>query len=350
MAPVLRSGLLARRLLVAAVCVLLFSASVEASSLPVAAVSSTQATSSGRSYPTASWALGVVVPEGASLQGGSKLRWESVRNVTAAFTLPNVTMPDRIVYAVMSLMTSDGGVMQAAAGIRPDEGSWFAYSWSIPDFKSVPLIYRWSLNSSEPEMAPGADVTISIFQSSNVWTLRIQDDSTGARVERAFLVGVGTSLKAGDQEVFSLESYSRLGATFRDMGNLTLRSLLVDGARVTGGVYAYGDWEPRHNPLFAVGSSGVSPPSFISLGQGDDGSFIWGYDLYWGGSGDSVMAVVETLALLLSALFLVIGVVLWKTRGPLASGPRRGSPPAIAPGAAESVSPGTRQVSSSAPF
>ena len=272
-----------------------------------------QGGSSGSAYPTTSWAVGLVVPEGASLQGGGKVRWGGVDNLTAAVTLPNISLPDEIVYAVLSVMTSDGCVLQAAAGIRPNESSWFAYAWLIPSTASNPLVYQWVLNESGPPMAPGANVSISVYEVSGSWNLRITDEETGAGVARPFPSGIGPSLKVGDQEVFALESYSRSGATFRSMGNMTLTGMLLDGSKVTGGVYGYTDWDPDHNPLFAVGSSGVSPPAFVSLGQATDGSFVWGYALVWRSPNDT-LATVATIAALVSGVLAVVGVVLWKTR------------------------------------
>lgn len=306
----------ARRLLVAAVCTFLLPAAIIApSSLPIVA-STAQAAASGQTYPNASWALGLVVPEGASLHGGDKLLWEEVSNLTVVFTLPNISMPDRMVYAVLSVMTSDGGVLQAAAGIGPNASVWSAYSWSIPDVKSIPLTYNWILNATGPRMSPGANVTISIFYSSGSWNLRTTDQKTGISTEREFPQGQGTALKVGDQEVFSFESYSRLGATFRNMGNLTLDSILVNGARVVSGVYAYGQWDPHKNPLFVVGSSGTSPPTWISLGQTADGSFVWGYGTVWRNVGDSMLTVLEWSILFLLVSSSVILAVLWKTRKP----------------------------------
>jgi hypothetical protein len=292
--------------------VLIMSTGVELSPIP-AAEAPGQVGASGQPYPTTSWAIGLVVPEGASLQGGGKVRWEGVNNLTAAVTLPNITLPDEIIYAVVSVMTSDGSVLQAAAGIWPNDSNWFAYAWLIPSSTSVPLVYQWVLNGSEPAMAPGANISISIYRVSGSWNLRVTDEETDAGLTRQFPSGIGQSVMVGDQEAFALESYSRSGATFQDMGNLTLTGVFLDGLKVTGGVYAYSDWDPTHNPLFSVGSAGVTPPSFVSLGQAKDGSFVWGYETLWKSPNDT-LATVETLLVLVSVVLGVVGVVLWKTR------------------------------------
>lgn len=275
---------------------------------------SAQTNAGPQAYSTSSWALGVVVPEGAPLQGGGSLRWEDANNVTASFTLPDISVPDGLVYAVLSVMTGNGSVLQAAVGIRHNESDWFTYSWSISSPSSVPLTYQWVLNASVPEVAPLANLTVSIFRSSGPWSLRVLDESTGASVEHGFPSRQRASLRAGDQEVFSLESYSRSGSTFRNMGNLTLGGIFVDGARIEGGTYTYGGWDPSHNPLFAVGSSGSDPPTFISLGQTKGGSFVWEYATSWGSGGDSAAAFMEAFALLLIVSLSALGVVLWKTR------------------------------------
>lgn len=298
---------------VAALLALLVTAPAEAASSVITGTSTAVTIPSDRTYPSSSWGLGIVVPERATLQGGGKLLWEGVSNVTAVVTLPNITRPDGIVYAVLSVMTSDGGVLQAAVGVRPNDSDWFAYSWSILNAHSVPLSYSWLLNASQPGMAPGANVTISIFRAGGTWTLRVFNDGTNASVEKVFPQGENTSLKAGGQEVFSLESYSRSGATFLDMGNLTLNCLLLDGAEVVGGVYSYGAWDPTHNPLFAVGSSGSSPPPFIYLLEPQEGSFVWGYTASWG-SGSTSFPVGEGLVLLVLAVLCASTVAIWMSR------------------------------------
>lgn len=300
------------RLLVAWTVVLMLSAGTGTAPLHAAGTSDLVSVA-GHAYPTASWAVGLVVPEGSSLQGGGKVRWEGVSNITAAVTLPSISLPDDIVYAVLSVMTTTGSVLQAAAGIRPDDGNWSSFAWLIPSTASVPLVYQWVLNASGPTMAPGTDVSISIYQSSGEWSLKVSNERTGGSVTEHFPPGVGASVRAGDQEVFALESYSRSGATFQNMGNLTLTGLFLDRSKVVGGVYAYSDWDPAHNPLFAVGSAGASPPSFVSFGQALDGSFVWGYATVWKSTGD-VMATIAVVLAMVAVVLGVVGVVLWKTK------------------------------------
>jgi len=282
--------------------------------------SSTSAASSP-TYPNTSWAVGVVVPQGAHLLGGSSVEWQSVTNVTAEVTLPNITLPDRNIYAVLSVMTGDGSVLQAAAGALPDRSVWLTFGWLVPTVNTTQLTYNWILNASEPEMAPGANVSISIFLASGAWNLQVSDSLTGASVVKAFPPGISTSLKPGDQEVFAFESYSRAGSVFQGMGNLTLGTLMLDGQKVTGGTYTYGQWDPSHSPLFTVGSFGSSPPGFISVGQGAGGSYFWYYAVSWSWAGDPYAGLVQIgVTALIVAGFALLGLAIWATRRPQAKG------------------------------
>ena len=299
--------------LVAVVCALIAAAPIAVAQAPSGGAL-LQVGGRSQSYPTTSWAVGVVVPQGADLQGGGRVAWDRVSNVTALATLPNITRPDGIVYAVVSLMTGDGTVLQAAVGIWPNDSTWSAYSWLISGADAATLTYDRILNDSPPAMAPGSGIGISIYFASGAWNLRIWDPATGDAVGRSFPGPLADSLKVGDQEVFALESYTRSSAAFHDMGNLTLSGLFLDGSRVTGGVYAYSDWAPNHSPLFAVGSSGTSPPPFISFGRADDGSFVWGYAPVWNSGGDSVAMVWVTGTVVTGAILIGAGAAVWGVR------------------------------------
>jgi len=278
-------------------------------------------------YPSSSWAIGVVVPEGAQVLGGGSVRWEDVTNVTASVALPNIESPDGIVYAILSVMTSDGSVLQAAAGAMPNRTVWLSFAWSVRGAGSLTPSYQWVLNASEPEMNPMTNVSISIFRMSGLWAFRLTDAGTGSSVEKSFPSGPGPVLRAGDQEVFALESYSRTLATFRGMGNLTLYSILLDGNKVTGGCYLYGGWDPVHNPLFVVGGSGSSPPSFVYAAEGPVGSFFWDYEGVWGVQESPVGGLAEILVVVSVAGALTLGglgVWLARKKPGLQSSPRPG--------------------------
>jgi len=258
-------------------------------------------------YSNASWATGVVVPEGAGLQDGGKVHWEGVSNVTVSLTLPDIGSPDRVVYAVMSVMTSDGSVLQAAAGALPNSTGWRGFAWLVTGANSGSPTYLWVLNASQPEMSSMGTVLLSIFSEPGAWELKISDMATGSSVERSYPQGPGQVLRAGDQEVFALESYSRSQATFSEMGNLTLNSIWLDGQKVVSGCYLYSDWDMIHNPLFVVGSTGSSPPSFIYAGEGKTGSFFWDYAGVWGAQGDTLTGLAEILALVALVGAVVLG-------------------------------------------
>jgi len=263
----------------------------------------------GAVYPNSSWAIGVVVPEGVHTLGGGSVQWEGITNVTASIALPDIESPDRIVYAILSVMTSDGSVLQAAAGALPNTTAWHGFAWSVQGADSSTPSYQWVLNASNPEMSPLSNISLSIFLASGQWGLRITDAGTGSSVEKSFPAGPAPALKAGDQEVFALESYSRTLATFRSMGNLTLYSISLDGKKVTGGCYLYSDWDMVHNPLFVVGSSGSSPPSFIYAGEGPTGSFFWDYAGVWAVQNDTFGGLFEVLAVVAVAGAVTLGGV-----------------------------------------
>lgn len=307
----------------------LLASPVSAPWLLSAGLPSAQSSAPADRYPTTSWALGLVAPEGAKLAGGGALQWERVSNFTVLAVLPNITFPDGIVYAVASVMTEGGAVLQAAAGVYPNSSSWLSYSWSVPDINLVPMTYTWILNGSRPAMAAGESVAISIFRGTGDWTMRVLDVSTGSSVEREFPVAVDQRLKAGDQEVFALESYSRTPSTFQEMGNLTLLGIYADRQEVTGGLYSYSDWNTLHNPVFAVGSAGTSAPGFISIGRESDGSVVWSYDAGWQDRGTTFPNIVPALAVFAVASVSVASVAVWlmgwRGRGVPARGEHRPS-------------------------
>lgn len=255
------------------------------------------------------------MPEGAQLAEGGNVQWEAVTNVTASLVLPNIESPDGIVYVVLSVMTSDGSVLQAAEGALPNRSGWFAFAWSIQGADSRTLSYQWVLNASTPEMSPRSNISISIFRTSEVWELKVTNFGARSSVEKSFPTGPAAALKTGDQEVFALESYSRTVTTFQSMGNLTLNSILLNGKKVTNGCYLYGGWDMVHNPLFVVGSSGSSPPSFIQAGEGSPGSFFWDYVRVWEAQESTLGGLVEVLAAASVAGCLTLGGVgVWLAR------------------------------------
>lgn len=285
-------------------------------SFPAAALASgTNQWQSAAAYPNSSWAIGVVIPQGAGGLGGGSVHWEDVTNVTASLALPDISSPDGRVYAILSLMTSDGSVLQAAAGALPNRSGWLAFAWLVQGVSSGHPTYLWVLNASEPFMTPKANILISIFRSTGAWSLRITDLDAGLEVSTAFPAGPASTPRVGDQEVFALESYSRAQETFSDMGNLTLNSIWLNGMKVVSGCYFYSDWDMVHNPLFVVGSSGTSPPSFIYAQEGPPGSYQWSYAGVWVARGDPISGQVGALAVVaLVGAAALGGLGIWLAR------------------------------------
>lgn len=226
-----------------------------------------------------SWGVEVVIPERVPLAGGRELSWSSARDITGVVTLPNITKPDAITYVVLSAMGSDRSVFQVAAGAWPGSAHWSVYSWYITDVGSQTPSYQWVANSTGPGISSGDQIALCIARSLSGWTFAVLDHRAGTLQEGYFPANSSVSFASGDQEVVALESYSRSSSTFREMGNLTLQAVMVDGARIEGGWYFYSGWNPLHTPLFEVGGSQV--PVFISLTSNAQGEAVWGYTSQW---------------------------------------------------------------------
>ena len=56
---------------------------------------------------SSSWAIGVVVPNGAGLEQGESLSWRAASNLTAVVVLPYFTRPDAITYVGLSAIGCD---------------------------------------------------------------------------------------------------------------------------------------------------------------------------------------------------------------------------------------------------
>jgi len=276
-------GPLVKNLLIALCLVLIlsFGCSSVAQAPSTGARDSTQ-----RVYVQESWGFGIVVPDGSALSGGGNVDWGSVTNVTAVIQIPDITNVSAPTYAVMSLMTQDGAVLQTAFGIYPDNVSWLVYSMFIENINQIPQHYTWVINSSAPAAEPGDMVTISIYQSpQRAWSFKAANLNTSLSIQRVFGANSSKPPKLGDQEVFALESYASDSQTFQNMGNMTLHSLFVDGRRVTSGWYPFSDWDMLHNPLFVVG--GAAPPFFMGISALNNGKAIWYYAGTWNGSGEA---------------------------------------------------------------
>jgi hypothetical protein len=227
--------------------------------------------------------------------------------------LPNITYTDAPTLAVESLMVSDGSVLQIAAGIYPNSTDWHAYGWYIGNLQAYPQSYEWVLNSSKPEMAPGASVSLSIYLSSRHWQYTIEDVDTKETVSGEYAFNVPSGVKPGDQEIFALESYSTSNGVFAHMGNMTLDTLSINERRVSSGWYPYGSWDTTHKPLFVVG--GLTPPTYISLQETRDGTLDWSYE-EWAVSGHAPLqySFPQLFIPLLGLIVIMVSAIAYKTR------------------------------------
>ena len=229
-----------------------------------------------------SWALGVVVPNGAQLAAETQLSWADIRNMSVLARLPNITEPVGVTYMILSAEGNNGAIFQVAAGIWPGSRTWSVFSWVVTGAEANSPEYTWILNCSAPQMNAGDLVSISMIVSPSQWNLSFKDVTIGAIKTASVPSPSLTGFAVGDQEVFALESYSRSVSTFRDMGNGTLLAIFFDEGKLAGGWYPYGGWDPAHSPLFVVGSS--SPPTYISIATENDGGVVWSYDALWTGA------------------------------------------------------------------
>jgi hypothetical protein len=262
------------------------------------------ATTSPGVWPTAklrgSWALGVVVPDGARLADGSSLSWTAVSNISVVARLPNITQTDDTVYAIVSAKLAPDVILQVAAGLYPGDPAWSGYVLMVQGSSTASQTYVWVTNASEPFMAPEALVGLSLYRQGGGWRWRVTDYDTGLVGDGPIPNASGGGFVAGDQEVFALESYTSSRDVFSSMGAMDVYGIYLDGRAVAGGYYSLGGWDPLHNPLFIVG--GYEPPSFISVA---DGGSTW----RWSYSAEGRVSYVETSSLNLLGLAVVTALI-----------------------------------------
>ncbi|MGC8661561.1 MAG: hypothetical protein ACP5TZ_03550 [Nitrososphaeria archaeon] len=225
-----------------------------------------------------SWAVGVVVPENSELAGGVHVNWNSVNNVSVLFNLPNISVTDGTIYAIMSLMTENGSIIQVAAGLYPNSSHWSVYAMYILNPNSYPQVYRQATVPREIRMFPRDTLSMSIYFSGK-WRFTVQDLTQNTSTISYFNVSIPAELKDGDQYVFALESYSSNSSVFKSMQNMTLCGLFLNGRKVDNGWYLYTTWNNENFPLFIVG--GATPPSFITASFTGNGTVTWSYVSAW---------------------------------------------------------------------
>jgi hypothetical protein len=252
-----------------------------------------------------SWAVGLAVPEGATLADGSRVAWETSDNLTALVRLPMIAETDQAIYAILTVMSGSGLIMQVAAGLYPGMSSWRAYVL-FTRTASQSESYTWVINDSEPTMAPGATISLSIHGGVGSWAYDVVNVDTGVRSSGAIVNDSSVFFEKGDQEVFALESYTRTVGVFASMGTMELVQLQLDGITVTGGWYPMGGWDPEHSPLYLVG--GYEPPSFAAISSAGGPFVQWSYSE----GGGTVFVSYSASALLefVAAVMLIVAAVL----------------------------------------
>ncbi len=258
------------------------------------------------------WALGIVVPEDAPLDEGRTLKWESSSNLTVVFTLPMINRTDATIYAIASVMTSSSVVLQAAAGIEAGSDYWCSYAMYVRSVYNEDREYVPVLLGSPPCFSPGDVSVISIYSnfsgSSPVWFVRITNLSSGEEVRVPLLMDGSSSFMKGDHEVFALESYTKNEQAFRNMENLVLHDVYIDGERVIGNWYVSDGLLFMKELLFEVGA-GEPVPSFLYIDASEASGVVWGYSSeYWEASTDSFFFLL--LIMLVLVIMLIILVVL----------------------------------------
>jgi len=220
-------------------------------------------------YSGGSWATGIVVPQNASLKNGS-VDWRTVTNVTSVFRVPNISTTDGTVYIIMSVMASNGAVMQVAVGLYNSSSLWNGYAMYILNPEAVPQNYEQATVGKNMSIAAGDMVSMELY-NSNGWRFSIKDLSNGLSSAGRFDANFSPELASGGQYIFALESYSLSYRVFENMGNLSLFNIFINGKAVTYGMYIYSPWTTQ--PLFIVGGS--NPPPFISVKQVANETFVW---------------------------------------------------------------------------
>lgn len=249
------------------------------SGLPAVQASAQSYGSEGQAYPPSSepsWGVGVVIGDGTRLETGGTLSWNLARNLTAVVKIPQIAHTDGTVYAILSVMTADGAVLQAAIGLYPGQSAWSVFCMYLDNVQESPQVYHWVTNSSLPQAFAGDSVSVSIFLSAaGDWTYRVTNWNSSVSAGGVFGVSARHTMMGGNQEVFALESYTDNTTIFSTMGNMTLESIYVDGNRSQGGWYSYGAWDPTHDLLFIIG--GGTPPAFLGVEVSPGGTARWFY-------------------------------------------------------------------------
>jgi len=257
-----------------------------------------------------SWGLGLTIPNGSPLEDGSRVEWGKHRNITVVLTLPNISYTDKTIYFIVSIMTKQQTIIQAAIGIHPNNTYWTSSFMYVRNVYQHNKTYIAVLLDSPPYFHPYDKASISIYYrpsedgAGGVWASSITNLSTGKSIDVDILVDNSSTFMDGEQEVIALESYTSNEKIFEQMDQAILHSILVDGRRVLGGWYIDDGQVFDRRPLFEVG--GGQAPSFISIIFKDDGTIAWIYSKpTWNNSLSPVYSIMFLLLLVISMIIVV---------------------------------------------
>lgn len=229
-------------------------------------------------YLKGSWALGIVIPNGAKMGDGTVVRWSEVRNITAVVQLPQIIKTDGMIYIVLSAMTLSKTVLQVAVGIEPNRTTWLTYAMIVTNISSG-ANYTWVADGKPPFMRCNDLIIISIYlslyQNEYIWSYKVHDVTTNESYTGFLINDNSEAFMDGDQEIIAFESYTKNENVFMNMGNITLYALFLNSKKVVGGWYFYDGWDWTKRPLFVVGSAQV--PNYISISN-NDSIIYWKYN------------------------------------------------------------------------
>ncbi|MEM2292689.1 MAG: hypothetical protein QXX41_05385 [Nitrososphaerota archaeon] len=258
------------------------------------------------------WALGIVIPDGAPTSDGETVKWDSSSNLTVVLNIPRINMTDGTIYAIVSVMTESGVVLQAAAGIEKGDSCWRSYAMYVRGVYSGKKEYVPVLLGSPPTFLPGDSAIISIYSGFSdeepAWFVRIINPSSREEVLVRFFSDGSSRFMRGDHEVVALESYTKNEEVFRNMGEMVLESVFINGKRILGGWYVSDGQVFMSNLLFEVGA-GEPVPSFLYLVNSNMSSAVWGYSHGSWGQTENNSFLLLLGALLLSILVIIFVVV-----------------------------------------
>ncbi|MGB9729452.1 MAG: hypothetical protein ACPL1B_06215 [Thermoprotei archaeon] len=229
-------------------------------------------------YLKGSWALGVVIPNGAKLEDGMIVKWSEVKNITAVIKLPQITETDGTIFIVLSAMTLSKTILQVAIGIEPNHTTWSTYAMIVTNISSG-TNYTWITECGPPSMNNNDLIIISIYLSSyqneTLWSYKIHDITTNKSHIGSLVNDNSQAFMDGEQEVIALESYTKNEHVFMNMGNITLYALFLNSKKVISGWYFYDGWDWTKHPLFVIGS--VQVPNYISINSNNN-IIYWKYN------------------------------------------------------------------------